>query len=99
MKDRIKAIKKLCDGLLFPSESDEPITVTTGTVVRGDDFFAMVMLDNEDADKWRQLKILLGEELTIVKVPQPGGTVIDIRIFAELSPDQLVCLHTWSVET
>jgi Nuclease A inhibitor-like protein len=116
------ALRKASEGLLYPSETDEPFTPFTWGKAEGaltlqkvarlagasaaahveeqplGEFFK-VLTEGDDAEKYRRLQQVVGEQLSGARVFRLGSVNIDIYLVGKTKGGEWAGLETKSVET
>ena len=121
----LTALQTASDGLLYPSDTDEPFVAFSWGKAAGDltadkvrqlagvgpkaavqertptDFFKNLTSDDEveDADKYKNLLKVIGEQLSGVKVFRFGDVEVDIYLIGATKGGDWVGLKTKAVET
>ena len=120
----LTALQKASEGLLYPSDTDEPFVAFSWGKAAGDltadkvrslagvgpkaavqertlaDFFKNLTADDvDDADKYKNLQKVIGEQLSGVKVFRFGDVDIDIYLVGTTKGGEWAGLKTKAVET
>ena len=120
----LTALQKASEGLLYPSDTDEPFVAFSWGQAAGDltadkvrqlagvgpkaavqertlaEFFTNLTSDEaEDADKYKNLQKVVGEQLSGVKVYRFGDVEKDIYLVGKTSAGEWAGLKTKAVET
>ena len=114
-KDELTEIMEAAEGLLYPSESDEPLepvqwgcnledeiarTARGREVVEQDaDTFFAALEGAEDEEGWRELQLVMDRNLREVKVFRIGERRVEILVVGQNRTAEWVGFKTVSVET
>lgn len=103
--DELKPLRKAAKGLLYPSDTDEPIEVVSGVEVPAGASVSSVaaffgeLADDANAARFERLRAAVDSTLRDAKVYRAGSTEVDVFILGFTRSGALAGLKTASVET